>query len=225
MIFVAFLASLFAIVVLIAVSVRFSRSSLNDLWGEESWAEPVEYASLAALAAIIFSFVNLRVVDYPVPISLNVTGVLIPLVMTALIVALRKIRIIDLIISSAIVTFAAFFLAEVGQGSIVLAFPLWLIAFAIVAACGYLVSEKKDLVSTASLAYASGSIGMFVGGDLLNMGPFISAGREGLVLGAAGILDFVFLSGIIAIAMLWGAQGFIALRNSASLRAKESSVQ
>jgi uncharacterized membrane protein len=202
-----------ALIVLAGAAFLFSNSSLNELWEEESWIEPVVYALLACLAALLLSFVNIRVLDAPVSVSLNVTGVLIPVSVSLLLVALRRIKLVPAILSVLVVSVFGFFIAGVGPGGIRADFPFWLVPSGVAALCGYYFSSRKDPLEMASISYVAGSMGMLLGGDVAHVLPYAASGSNAIVLGAGGLSDFVFLSGIVSIAMLWsGWMVYAALR-------------
>ncbi len=51
----------------------------------------------------------------------------------------------------------------------------------------------------APLAYISGSLGVLIGADLLNLGVLRSLGARVASIGGAGTFDGIFLTGVIAV--------------------------
>jgi hypothetical protein len=212
-----FLGLLLALLILAGGAFVFSSASLNELWEEESWVEPVVYAMLACLAALLLSFVNVRVLGDPVPISLNVTGVFIPLSISLMLIILRKVNLLATFFSVVLVSICAFLLAGVGPDGIGISFPFWLVPSGVAGLCGYYFSSRRNLLEMAALAYAASSIGILIGGDLAHIPAFAASSGNGFVLGAGGIADFVFLAGVVSIAILGTGQiAFAAIRKRQS---------
>ncbi len=86
-------------------------------------------------------------------------------------------------------------------------FPVSLIPAGVAAACGYLFTRGTDrdaaIIQGGAIAYVAGSMGMFIGGDLLHLPDLLATGGSSLVLGTGGILDFVFLTGVVSLFMVW----------------------
>ena len=51
---------------------------------------------------------------------------------------------------------------------------------------------------------------MLLGGDLLHLPEIIGEGSVSFVIGAGGLMDFVFLSGVIALAMAWAGDHLLS---------------
>jgi uncharacterized membrane protein len=66
----------------------------------------------------------------------------------------------------------------------------------LLAAFAALVFSRRN---AAPLAYISGSIGVLVGADLLNLDLLQSLGAPVASIGGAGTFDGVFLTGVIAV--------------------------
>ena len=56
--------------------------------------------------------------------------------------------------------------------------------------------------ATAAVAYASGSLGTLIGGDLLNLRRLRELGAGVASIGGAGTFDGIFLSGVMAVALV-----------------------
>jgi uncharacterized membrane protein len=105
----------------------------------------------------------------------------------------------------------------VGPDGIGISFPFWLIPSGVAGLCGYYFSSGRNLLEMAALAYAASSIGILIGGDLAHIPEFAASSGNGFVLGAGGIADFVFLAGVVSIAILGTGQiAFAAIRKRQS---------
>lgn len=186
---------------------RIFRVSVSDFWETEAIETPITLALGLVILAIILSMINIGIVSSPIPIDMNVTGVLIPLVVSVYIVLSRRVKARSALFSIITVSAITFPLAYVTMNGISIAIFLWLLPVSISALLGYLLGKTKEPMSVASLAYLSASMGMLIGGDLANIPNFISSGGSSLVLGAGGLMDFVFLAGPFSVAILWGVLG------------------
>lgn len=189
---------------------RLLRSSIMEMWESESLELPYVYAGGLVLAAIVFSFFSLRIIDSPLIVSVNITGLLAPVVVSVSILLLRKVKALAALASVAMVAIAAFLVTSVSSDSIFIEFPRWLAPVAVATVCGHFTAKDKEPVSRWALAYVAGSMGVLIGGDLAKIPEFVGKGGDYLVLGGGGLLDFVFLIGIFSIAALWAAEGAAA---------------
>ena len=192
---------LFMVLLLYGISLY----SVMDLADYDSWSEPIGYAILITFTLLTFSFFQIRIFDGDVRVYLNLTGVVVPVAVSVYLAAKRKLMLSRAIIATVVVAISTFFLVTVRNGTVVIDFPLWFVpAFAAVA-LSYCLTESKDPLEMAALAYFSGSMGSFLGGDLLKIATTNAQGYREIYFGANGLMDFVFLFGIIAVATLWGA--------------------
>jgi len=83
-----------------------------------------------------------------------------------------------------------------------LPFPLGLLPSLAAAAAGVAFSRRR-LIPALDIAYVSASVGSLIGLDLVPLlaSPLGTAGA--ITLGSGGILDLVFLSGVLAVAIAW----------------------
>jgi uncharacterized membrane protein len=183
---------------------RLLSNSVTDMWESESLEAPYVYAAGLVLGAIVLSFFSLRIIEDPLVVSINITGFLVPISVAICIVMLRKVTALATLISIVLVAAVAFFVTNVTSGAIVIEFPWWLAPVAVAAICGYSGAKDSDPLNYAALAYVAGSMGVLVGGDLAKIPEFVARGGYYLVLGGGGMLDFVFLLGVFAVAALWG---------------------
>jgi uncharacterized membrane protein len=202
------IASLMIFITIVLLVAHYTSAGLTDLWVEDSLLETIAYAALVAIAAIFFSFINLKIVDGFPPVSINITGALVPLLISCLIIIFRKIKIVHLIISVSIVTLASYAFTDIRNGQVVIDFPFWLVVSAVAALCAYILAGEKDLLQASAISYAAASLGTFIGLDVLQLASLWGNETREFIFGAGGIIDFVFLAGIIAIAVLWTATSF-----------------
>jgi uncharacterized membrane protein len=203
-------AVIIVIIMLVAVMGVF-QLSLADYTERDDWDEIVFYAILAVLAMVALSFLNLGITDEPISISLNVTGVLIPTGIVIFLMITRRLDYAAALISIGLVAIVGFPLTQVLDGGAYIFFPFWLIPAGIAAGCGFFFTRNKDpetvLIRGGAIAFAAGCLGMFIGGDLLHLPEMLDSGGTVLVMGAGGILDFTFLTGVVALSILWCVQG------------------
>ncbi|MDH7508046.1 MAG: DUF1614 domain-containing protein [Methanomassiliicoccales archaeon] len=199
------IASLMIFIVIVLLAAHYTSCNLLDFWVEDSWLESIAYAALIAIAAIFFSFINLKIVDGPPPVSMNITGALVPLLVSCLIIIFRRIKIAQLVISVPTITVLSYAFADIRNGQIVIDFPFWLVISAVAALCAYIFSDEKDLMQASAISYVAASLGAFIGLDVLQLVSIWGNETGEFIFGAGGIIDFVFLAGIIAIAVLWTA--------------------
>jgi uncharacterized membrane protein len=179
-------------------------------------------AALALLlASLLGSYVNLPLVTFPevrvvvlpltappgagtfyaVPevrtwpgmvLALNVGGALIPAVVSAYIIV-RSRLLVPAFFCAAFVAAVVHFLAHPvpGVGIVV---PIYAPPLAAVLAA-LLASPAK----AAALAYAGGSVGTLVGGDLMNLRELLDSGAPLVSIGGAGLFDGIFLAGVLAL--------------------------
>jgi len=199
-------AVIIALIMLVAVMGVF-QLSLVDYTERDDWDEIIFYAILAVIAMIVLSFLNLGIMEEPISINLNVTGVLIPTGIVIFLLVTRRLDHAAALISIGLVAIVGFPLTQVVDGGAYIFFPLWLIPAGVAAACGFFFTRKKEpetvIIRGGAIAFASGCLGMLIGGDLLHLSEMLESGGTGLVMGAGGILDFTFLTGVVALSILW----------------------
>ncbi len=203
---------LLSVVVLLGMFSIMS-TSLMDMVEGEAWNEIIALAAVAVLGAVILSIFEFEVLSDPKNISVNVTGVLIPLSLSIVVIVLHRDHLGSMAASVGIISVAAFFLTRVESSMVVIDFPLWLIPPGMAALLGYFtVKGDIDFASPSgkmritSITYATGNLGMLIGGDLFHLPVVLTQKGSNFILGAGGITDFVFLTGVIGIAMAWVGQ-------------------
>lgn len=143
------------------------------------------------------------VVDWPgTIIAVNVGGALIPALMSIYLLSRNRIWGSG-ILATACVTVVCHALAQPVAG-VGIALPM-----AIPAIAAAVVSLLISPVEAAPLAYVSGSLGVLIGADLLNLDRVQGLGAPVASIGGAGTFDGIFLTSIIAvlIASIPGAFG------------------
>lgn len=198
----SFIAAVLIFIVLPSIVALYSSSTLMDLWYEDSWVEAFAYGSLAVVSAIFFSFINLVIDAGPPIISINITGGMAPLIISAFIIALRKVRLLNILMLIPLVALISFLLSHVEHGKVLIEFPYWLITSGIAGIGSFCLAESGDIASAASSAYVSASIGSFLGIDILYLFVLDPLKMNEFIMGAGGFLDYVFLSGVMAVAIL-----------------------
>jgi uncharacterized membrane protein len=172
-----------------------------------------EASSLIVVGVLVFfSVFDVRFLDGAFSLDLNITGVLVPIVISAYILVHRYKSWKWLVVSTVVVALLAYPLTEIQWGMIVIGLPQWLIPTTVAALIGRYLA-RDNMMLGASVAYFSGCMGMLIGGDLMHMSPLVVTGSE-LVIGAGGILDFIFLPGVVAGAMVVASLGIEAIVRS-----------
>ncbi len=108
--------------------------------------------------------------------------------------------------ATACVAAIAYSLAEPVRG-VGIALPIFVAPLA-----ATFISAVVSLRQAAPLAYVSGSLGVLIGADLLNLGQLQGIGAPVLSIGGAGTFDGIFVTGVIAVLLAgllggWAARG------------------
>lgn len=125
-------------------------------------------------------------------IALNVGGALVPVAVSAYIV-LRHRLLVRAFFCTAFVAAVVHLVAHPVPG-VGIAVPIYAPPLAAVLAA-LLASPPR----AAALAYAGGSLGALVGGDLMNLRVLLDSGAPLVSIGGAGMFDGIFLSGVLAL--------------------------
>lgn len=163
--------------------------------------------TLGALAGQVLS-VPLFPVDGAL-FGINLGGALIPLILSWRLVRRGTLAPWTALVGIAAVAAATYPFVDVepGQGAIV-RFP-WFLLPPLVALLAGIVLGLAMPARAGPLAFISGSLGTLVGADLLRLPAFLdiasSAPRgTALVIGGGGLLDLIFLSGVLGLATSLG---------------------
>jgi uncharacterized membrane protein len=131
-------------------------------------------------------------------VTLNVGGALVPILVSAYLLlfhlSLIGYIVVATLVSSVIIHLMARKVKGVGIVTPAILPPLAaaIISIAIHPAAG-----------AAVIAYISGSMGALIGADLTNLGGISKLGAPVVSIGGAGTFDGVFLTGIIAVIIVW----------------------
>ena len=202
-----------AMVAVMTFSFRFVfRSSLLDVTDDETWTEPL-FNGLAIVAVLAFlSWFNLRLTPSPALIELNVTGAIVPIIVSIyLLFSIRAGWARYLAVTSVVATMA-FLMTEMSLQGIFISIWAWIFIVVVCVSLSLLLSPG-DVRGAMGIAYVSSSMGMLLGGDVLK---FLIAGdfQGPFIIGAWGLMDFVFLSGVISIALILVYHAFLRLISS-----------
>jgi len=219
MIYLLILIASLSIVVICAIIVlgviNSFKSNLSDLGDSDAWDEILFYAIVAVDGAILLSFFNLGLIDTPVSVNFNVTGSLIPAVIFILVLISRQVKPSLAIVSVLIVTTVGYPLTSLTSGGITISFPLWLIPAGVASVSAVILTTRISRwtgCSPAATAYISGCMGMLLGGDLLHLPDIVSKGVSIFSIGAGGITDFVFLTGVVAVPFVWAINAVMSYK-------------
>jgi len=195
----------------------FSFVSVMELWDYESWSESFGYALLITFILVTLSFFEVvLILRSNFRASINLTGVVIPLAVSIYLLIRRKAAVRHAAVAVVLVALVAMPLVVFKGGQVAIDFPWWLLPAGLAAALSWLLVDG-DLDKALPLAYIAGSMGMLLGGDILRL---IVEPRDLTVvyLGANGLLDFVFLGGIIACGIL--VAGYAVMSTARKLAAR-----
>lgn len=126
-------------------------------------------------------------------LAVNVGGALIPTIVSIYLLWKMPALLPKAILGIAIMTLAVYAMAEPVPG---MGISLPTLIPALLAA---LVALLLDRRRAPPLAYVSGTLGVLIGADLLNLGLIGSLGAPVASIGGAGTFDGVFLTGLIAV--------------------------
>jgi uncharacterized membrane protein len=133
--------------------------------------------------------------DTPTVLAVNVGGALIPTGLSAYLVIKDDIwwqALIGVLVVATVVHAVARAVADVGIVVTGLVSPVLAAGSALIVAP----------TATAAVAYAAGSLGTLIGGDLLNLRRLRDLGGGVISIGGARTFDGVFLSGIMAVVLV-----------------------
>ncbi len=194
----------------------FSRVSIMELWDYESWSESFGYALLITFILVTLSFFQVVLVNGDFKASVNFTGVVIPLAVAVYLLVRRRVTVRNAAMAVGIVAMVTLPLVVLKEGRVIIDFPWWLLPAGAAAATAWLLVDGQ-LEKALPLAYIAGSVGMLLGGDVLRLLVEPMDLTE-VYLGSEGLLDFVFLGGIIACALLVGVYAMVPLLRKLAAR-------
>lgn len=212
-IFLAIIAFLFGMLAVGAISYAFHALGL-----------PPNVAFYALLLSLLGSYVNIPIkriesgtphpveivshlgIRYRVPmhlassgstiVALNMGGAIVPLIISAWVIATQPEVLLWAIIGTAIVTFVVHRAARPIPG-VGIATPIFIPP--IVAAIVGWIFGGGAYSHASAIAYVSGVMGTLIGADLMNLGRLRELGAPVASIGGAGTFDGIFLTGIVAV--------------------------
>lgn len=193
---VIFLALIFA-----AMLYGLSQSSILMTEDNESWSDPLLFALFGTFCLLTLSFFNIEVSAGPPRIFLNLTGAIVPVAVCIYLLLRRKVWLVPALVVTAVVALVGALLVQVRDNSMVIDWPLFLVPAFIAAGLAFILAEKRGMYGMIYLAYFSATIGMLIGGDIFKVMTVLPPDGD-VTLGAEGVMDFVFLSGVVAVALL-----------------------
>lgn len=128
-------------------------------------------------------------------IAINVGGALIPILLSIYLLIKNKLYLTSLLGITVVATAVHLLASPVpGTGIAVPVFIPPLVTTAIA-----LLLSRAD---AAPLAYICGSLGTFIGGDLLNLGHVQGLGAPVASIGGAGMFDGIFITGLLSMVIV-----------------------
>lgn len=157
---------------------------------------PHEVASGAEVSLGGMSYVIPQVTGWAgTVIAVNLGGAVIPICLSAYLLVKNRLYGRGLI-GVAVLTLCVHFIAYPVRG-VGIAVPV-LVPPVVAAVVGLLLSRAY----AAPLAYISGSLGILLGADILNLGRIRELGAPVASIGGAGTFDGIFLTGIISVLLV-----------------------
>lgn len=162
----------------------------------------ISHAFFMTFGALIGSLIDipLAVID-GVTLAVNVGGCLVPVAISAEVLAKRRVDFLPAVLSVAVVTVVSYIFSfpVPGQGILM---PFY-VAPLVGAAAGILFTWAGP--KAAGAAYIGGTMGTLIGADFLNLATpgtveTIAGGAPAVLsIGGAGVFDGIFLTGILAV--------------------------
>lgn len=211
-------------IVLIVLMYGISFFSIMDLAEYESWSEAMGWAIAITFALLTVSFFQFEIYRGEVAVYLNLIGVVAPVAVSLYLLLWRKVKVLPALVAMAVVAVIAFPFVTVEEGAMVTQFPYWLFPIAVAVGVSLLLVQEKDVMKIAALAYFAGSMGMFIGGDLLHALTIDMDSYDAIYFGARGLLDFVFLSGVICVGIVIFGDSLVRWANR-SLTQREAELR
>ncbi|HUR68939.1 MAG TPA: DUF1614 domain-containing protein [Candidatus Thermoplasmatota archaeon] len=163
--------------------------------------------ALLALGSIAGWAVNIPVAVFGgTYLTVNVGGTLVPIILIAIWVKEKKLRILPAAIGTVLVAITAWRIVEFhAETGIVARYPTFFLPVVVALVFALVVSIRKPITGVP-IAYASGTLGALVGADLLHVtdirAHFSRASENTIIsIGGAGVFDMVFLAGTFAMAL------------------------
>ena len=192
---------LIALAVLIPVLVIFNLLLITE-GAFESIGLRFHQAMLVTAGALLGSLIDIPLVPMgEAVIAVNIGGAVIPLFVTAAMVAGGRVSRYKILVAVAVVSLVAYVFATPVPG-LGITMPFYVAPLA-GAATGLLLAGGCR--TAPGLAYAGGTMGTLLGADILNLAnPGVLAALTGgrataLSIGGAGIFDGIFVTGVLSV--------------------------
>ena len=183
----------------------------------EEWVKPIVLGLALVSIAIILSNVNLPMEWTGINFDINLTGTLLPMVITIYLIVKRKLDLIDMALIVVVAGALAMVSVYSSNGSILIDFVHWQLIVAVVSIMTIFLVIKREKSSPLGLAFSSGFVSMLVGGDILGI-VRLQLGNTHQYIGGFGVLDFVFLVSVEAVACVWIGRTILAWSKSDNWR-------
>ncbi|MFX1578770.1 MAG: DUF1614 domain-containing protein [Promethearchaeota archaeon] len=134
-------------------------------------------------------------------ISINLGGAIIPIAVSAYLVAMNIFGIIQFAVAVTIVALIVHRFAKI-EPNVGILTPGLLPALVAVFVTIAMIALAPGLYNGYAIAYVSGTLGTLIGADIMNLGKLSSLRTGKASIGGAGTWDGVFLTGILAVFLL-----------------------
>ena len=168
-------------------------STINIPLARARSAEPIMEVEEVRVFGLYYRIPQVSYREVSTVIAVNVGGAVIPVVVSAYLLAGHPGLLLDALLGSLLTAFLVHLMARKVKGAGIvtpaLLPPLSAAVLAYVLAPG----------SPAIVAYVSGTMGALVGADLSNLASITDLGAPVVSIGGAGTFDGVFLTGLVAV--------------------------
>jgi uncharacterized membrane protein len=134
-------------------------------------------------------------------ISINLGGAIIPIAVSAYLIAMNIFGVIQFAIAVTIVALIVHRFAKI-EPNVGILTPGLLPALVAVFVTIAMIALAPGLYNGYAIAYVSGTLGTLIGADIMNLGKMSSLRTGKASIGGAGTWDGVFLTGILAVFLL-----------------------
>jgi uncharacterized membrane protein len=134
-------------------------------------------------------------------ISINLGGAIIPIAVSAYLIAMNIFGIIQFVVAVIIVALIVHRFAKI-EPNVGILTPGLLPALVAVFVTIAMIALAPGLYNGYAIAYVSGTLGTLIGADIMNLGKLSSLRTGKASIGGAGTWDGVFLTGILAVFLL-----------------------
>ncbi|MEM0449619.1 MAG: DUF1614 domain-containing protein [Methanomassiliicoccales archaeon] len=190
-----------AIIVILILAFR-SLTSQDFFMDDDSdgWIEPFFNAFIIVSLLGFLSWFNLRLIEEPVSLEMNVTGAFVPVLVSSYLLVHVPVGWNKYSISFIMMAALAYLTTDFNANGVHININHW---FLIILACAFIsyILAGLNLRKSLALSYVSASLGMLFGGDVMHLYEYQES-MGTFIFGFSGLLDFIFLSGILAVAFV-----------------------